>query len=486
MLEFQEKQNQELKSKMLIVEEQARERLVKEQELNKKMEEFERGRREMTEKYNQLQQTLLGMAQQHNSTSSTSTSSTTSTTSTTSSNSSTSTIPIIIPKDTNGNFSYHMGFSPSIKISPTIPEFGSTISTGSIISLNVNFDIEKEVRMIYGEEKDRIIGKTAKDLTFKDLEVYQLNRSFEDWWKDFKFEIRSAGLKGNQNQICYSFIQYMDPTIKQYFKDLTVDDDLTLQGMLVIVLSIYDKGTKTNLEYEKELLCFMKSQKETTAAYYLRLLSLAPKAGVTDKEKIKNIYIQGLTPQGFYKTVMSKTSKDMSLEDTHRTALEVEEKYQQAVKHEQLLRNNMQMQNEKKNNHFERKENGKNDVKKKENYFQNKQNENKNIIQKKKDHFKNKNENSKGNNSPRKKPDPFCRICKKEHDFRECLKKYENYNFTEIRLLQKIGKEPLPRKSAPKEEERLNENIPWVKRALEALEKKEVGKKSDSSFPKNQ
>ena len=36
---------------------------------------------------------------------------------------------------------------------------------------------------------------------------------------------------------------------------------------------------------------------------------------MTDKEKIKNIYIQGLTPQAFYKTVMSKIDKNMSLEE---------------------------------------------------------------------------------------------------------------------------------------------------------------------------
>jgi len=45
----------------------------------------------------------------------------------------------------------------------------------------------------------------------------------------------------------------------------------------------------------------------------------------------------------------------------------------------------------------------------------------KNGYQKKKNYYSDKKEE--------RKHDPICGICKKEHDYRECLKKRENYSF---------------------------------------------------------
>ncbi len=385
-----------------------------------------------------------------NSSTNPSTSSSTSTTSTTSNTSTTSTASTTLTTPTTPSTTLHT--------SATIANYTHHISlskgmSGSVLNptLNISFNIEKEVKSLFG---DVVIDKAVKDLIFKDLEVYNLNRPFDEWWKDFKFAIRSAGLKSRRSQICYSFIQYMDPTIKKYFKDLTVDDDLTLEGMITIVLSLYDKGSKTTLEYEKELLSIIKASKETTAAYYLRLLSVASKAQVTDKEKIKHVYVQGLTPQAFYRSVINEIENDTSLEVTHQIALKLEEKFIQALKHENLLRatNNFSENPKEINNQ---------NIQKNKNFNNQKQQVVKNASNEKK--IEN---NSKDSPSIGKKVDPICRICKKEHDFRECVKKYQYYSFAEARLLKKIGREPTKRESHPKPEDRLTENTPWIKNAL--------------------
>jgi hypothetical protein len=119
------------------------------------------------------------------------------------------------------------------------------------------------------------------------------------------------------------------------------------------------------------------------------------------------------------------------------------------------------------------------------NYINNKKNNTKNInnIKKEKNYEtsfeKNKNINF---NKKEKKYDPICRICNIEHDFRECLRKFKNYTFSEIRILKKLGLEPKPRYSVPKESERLTEDIPWIKKLLD---KKYNEKKIDTSSPQD-
>ena len=54
-------------------------------------------------------------------------------------------------------------------------------------------------------------------------------------------------------------------------------------------MSLYDKGSKTILDYEREFYDFTKEEKETVATYYLRLLTTARYANISDRSKIKAV-----------------------------------------------------------------------------------------------------------------------------------------------------------------------------------------------------
>ena len=102
-------------------------------------------------------------------------------------------------------------------------------------------------------EKRRELNKEkpAKEIKLADLTIYTRNDDFLEWWKKFKFSIQMCGLKNNTNQVQYSFIQHMDPMIKEYLQRITLDDELRLEDMIVVVLSLHDKGSKTPLDLQK-------------------------------------------------------------------------------------------------------------------------------------------------------------------------------------------------------------------------------------------
>ena len=204
-------------------------------DMEKKDREIADLKSQLIKQQDHFQEIAAGKHSTHASTTSnTSTTTTTSTTSKTSSG-------LPFESDATSKFQYHVGLSPYLQRQKSLgtinfdkPAISTTaINTGS---LDVKFDIKKEAELILGV--DTTNGKPVKDLSFKGLEIYKLDRSFDDWWKDFKFGLKMAGLKGKHTQICYSFIQYMDPSIQNYFKNISIDDndDLTLEKMILIVV----------------------------------------------------------------------------------------------------------------------------------------------------------------------------------------------------------------------------------------------------------
>jgi hypothetical protein len=77
----------------------------------------------------------------------------------------------------------------------------------------------------------------------------------------------------------------------------------------------------------------------------------------------------------------------------------------------------------------------------------------------------------KGNNE--KPKSKMCLFCKKEHNFKECIEKFRYYSYAEANLLTKIDAPPHKRDQHPREEDRLTENTPWIKKRLERSADKE-------------
>src|SRR5215472_2535793 len=112
------------------------------------------------------------------------------------------------------------------------------------LSKRIDLDIDE----LNGTEKDRKMfkGKIPKKLEFSGLKIFSPKYSFEKWWMNFKFAIKTSGLVGFVKQIQFSFSSHMDYSIQRHFAEFTDQDTLDLKTMVTNVLSLYDKGSKQN------------------------------------------------------------------------------------------------------------------------------------------------------------------------------------------------------------------------------------------------
>jgi hypothetical protein len=170
---------------------------------------------------------------------------------------------------------HHISFSPKKSIYEK--KELSTMEKKSTDSANLrpnddvnNFDVKKEVAIVLGKGEAIDKGKTPKDMKF-DLVIYTLDQSFAEWWKKFKYEVMTANLVGKGGQIKYSFNAHMDPVIKDYFRNMELPEAITLEDMLNVVIALYSRGNKNELDYEREFLNLSKEKNETVASYYLKV-----------------------------------------------------------------------------------------------------------------------------------------------------------------------------------------------------------------------
>ena len=124
--------------------------------------------------------------------------------------------------------------------------------------------------------------------------MYQRGDDFIEWWRNFKFAVQDIGINTNEIQVRYSFTEYMNDDIKKYIKDISKKEELWLEQRIEIVLSFYDKPMISDLQKKKEFMNITMKSKETVASYYLRIDTSAKEINVTDKQEIKDIYLEGL------------------------------------------------------------------------------------------------------------------------------------------------------------------------------------------------
>ena len=296
-----------------------------------------------------------------------------------------------------------------------------------------NFDVKKEVEYLHGKVAEQK-RKPAKEITFKGLPVYNLSTPFDEWWKTFKFHIRSAGLVGQINQIRHSFITHMDQTIKTYFEQLTDTKDMNLSELIEVILSYYDKNSKNLNDYEKEFVNFRKNANETVALYQIRLETLSDKAQIKDRRRIKNQFVEGLFPVSLYIKVVDRITETMTFEEVLQIALKIEKDYIRTSKRD--IKQKIEPSEEKTKKEFKR-----------------------TIIQSRVSSSTNSVDNK------RKYEIDTCQYCLKKHDYKECAKKFKFYTFQEAQLLSEVGKQPTIRTEVPKV--RLTKDTPWIKIILD-------------------
>lgn len=296
-----------------------------------------------------------------------------------------------------------------------------------------NFDVKKEVEYLHGKVAEQK-RKPAKEITFKGLPVYNLSTPFDEWWKTFKFHIRSAGLVGQINQIRHSFITHMDQTIKTYFEQLTDTKDMNLSELIEVILSYYDKNSKNLNDYEKEFVNFRKNANETVALYQIRLETLSDKAQIKDRRRIKNQFVEGLFPVSLYIKVVDRITETMTFEEVLQIALKIEKDYIRTSKRD--IKQKIEPSEEKTKKEFKR-----------------------TIIQSRVSSSTNSVDNK------RKYEIDTCQYCLKKHDYKECAKKFKFYTFQEAQLLSEVGKQPAIRTEVPKV--RLTKDTPWIKIILD-------------------
>jgi hypothetical protein len=291
----------------------------------------------------------------------------------------------------------------------------------------------------------------------------------------------TANLIGKQAQIKYSFNAYMDASIKEYFRNLEIDEPITLVEMVQVVLALYNKGDKTEMDYDREFVNIKKKTDETVAAYYLRVHNCAARARVQDLKRIRDYYKDGLTPDALYKDVCSATNNNSTLAEVHAAALKCEDDYNQRVKRANRFKENSATKtNEKsmKTNEKSTKTNEKNSTPKSLPTCSTSGCTNK--VSKANFSicptcYKSTNEKTK-NKTDGKSNKPFsadCKFCGQHHDqysqLKACIEKFKHYSPEEIAILREIKTEPRLRKSVP--EHRITRDSEWVKKKLENAKK---------------
>ena len=327
----------------------------------------------------------------------------------------------------------------------------------------------KEIESILGTEDQQaeFKGKTVKKIDFPKLQIYNTRYPFDRWWKSFKYAIKTSGLVGHVKQIQFSFSNYMDFTIQNYFELLTENDELDLKNMVIIVLSLYDKSSKTLTDLKKEFYSIKKKDNEPIAIYYFRVLKAAEKAQINDIPSIKQIYVEGISPVDLYLAVIRKVEKDTTLEETHEIALKEEDSLQKVKKKEYQINNNFNTNNNNKINNTNNYKNFNNRYNNSNN--NNKNNNNKSHKNENNDRFNNKNNNnSTENKKPTMTEDGICLYCDKKHDSKECYNgKFKFFTVEEAKLLKKANLQP--RKRIERPQYRITENTKFIKDAMERI-----------------
>ncbi len=109
----------------------------------------------------------------------------------------------------------------------------------------------------------------------------------------------------------------------------------TLELMMRVVLSNYNKKPMSKWDYQNLLNQIYKKKSENVSAYYLRFTTHAKQAENKDAEHLKVLFMKGLGPLPLWKEVNGKLSKNSTLKEAYEWAIYFEEKYTQFVKHQE-------------------------------------------------------------------------------------------------------------------------------------------------------
>ncbi len=340
-----------------------------------------------------------------------------------------------------------------------------------------DFNVDIEVAYLVGSREDRMsrkaTDKPAKEERLDRIPIFNKNSQFTDWWRKFCFEIKTRGLSIHYNQIRFYFLNHMDDEIRNIIAFLSTSNELELEDYVRIVLSQFVIKPKSVTEYMNEFLNIKKGVSETVNSYYYRFLQMAENAAITDIGIRSKIYLNGIQPISLYEQVIEKLGSESALlEEIHSAALKAETTFL-IVKQRRLEQSSNQVGINNSNNNNNYSNNQKKAVQNSNsnsaqsspsntNSNSNSQSP-KNGSQKK---VKNQTKSSQNNSKDQGKPTE-CHYCGKVHDFRTCQKKYYNYSFEEARLLELVGRDPLPRKNKPDWKDRYTAETPWIKALLE-------------------
>jgi len=323
-------------------------------------------------------------------------------------------------------------------------------------TITSSFNVDEEVAALVGstEDREKRKDKGAKEGKLEDVPIYTKSMQFVDWWRQFCFAVSTKGQQRNYSQVKYYFINYMDQTIKQSIKLLSPLAQSSLEDLVRLVLTYYEIKPKNVDDFQQELFSLKKQTGESVATYYMRFVRLAADAKITDESILIRRYLSGLRPMALNKSVLDSIDPNRdSLNKIQEVALLKESNYltiQLLIDEEKAEKKENTTQNSQKQNPKFNKNNSTGDQKN-----SNKKNQN----------FKKNSENT--GTTSKKETSKICKYCDKEHDFKDCLKKYQNYTFAEAKLLQKVGREPLPRANKVEAKDRLTENTEWIKKLLD-------------------
>jgi hypothetical protein len=354
--------------------------------------------------------------------------------------------------------------SEKSRYNPRIKDFVITLEVSNLLGL------DEEERF---KRRKSTKTKPAQRINLDDVKVYQRGDDFIEWWQNFKFAVQDIGINTNEIQVRYSFTEYMNDDIKKYIKDISKKEELWLEQRIEIVLSFYDKPMISDLQKKKEFMNITMKSKETVASYYLRIDTSAKQINVTDKQEIKDIYLEGLKSNiGLYSDVIKRINiHKFTLQDIHNAALDSEQSYL-LIKSIRSVNVNSKSTGEKKEITKEVKDN-----KPKQSIYNVKSNTNNNNQPKRNNNNSNKNSNyksntpkinSNNNDDKQNKKTGICKYCLKEHDYKECFEKFKFYTYDEANIITKVGGYPKKRTENPKPEDRITAETDWVKKKLES------------------
>jgi hypothetical protein len=327
-----------------------------------------------------------------------------------------------------------------------------------------NFNIEEAILQVLGtvEDRKKFRGKILKtDIKLKNVPIFTETTSFIQWWKLFRYAIQTTGLIGFVDQIEFLFHQCLEESIQQFLCEMDLKTKPTLDLMMRVVLSNYNKKPMSRWDYQELLNKVSKKKSENVSAYYLRFTTLAKQAENKDAEHLKVLFMKGLKPLALWKEVNGKLSKNSSLKDAYEWAIHFEEKYTQLIKHQEEEEPKKDKETEKKNPKPSAKPDHPNP--KKNNPGQ-----------------KNPQQPRKSDDKNGRTPRTDCGYCGKTHDFHECKEKYPFYKAREVSLILSVGRVPVARTGPAKKGREITKDTEWVKRLLEKKEKENTSDQTNA------